>query len=170
MTPVAQTEAGPAIFSDCRRYRYRLARDWKGIGEESRIVTFIGLNPSTADEKTLDPTLRRCVRFAMDWGYSAFCMVNLFSYRATNPLDMKAQGLDAIGPQNDEHIAFVARHSEIVVAAWGAHGGWLNRDAEVRLLLLGEGVEPKCLGKTRDGMPRHPLYLKRDTRPQPYVW
>lgn len=164
MSALPNTEVGPAVFSECRKYRYRLTRSWMAhSGDEVNMVAFVGLNPSTADEKTLDPTLRRCVRFAMDWGYNAFCMVNLFAYRATDPLDMKAQGLHAIGPQNDEHLAFVARHSSTVVAAWGAHGGWLGRDDGVRALLASESVELHCLGKTRDGHPRHPLYMKRDT-------
>lgn len=169
MTAVPTLEAGPAVLSEDRRYRYRLSRSWERPGENVSVVTFVGLNPSTADENTLDPTLRRCLRFAMDWGHNAFCMLNLFAYRATNPLDMKAQGLDAIGPLNDEHLIWAATHSATVVAAWGAHGGWLGRDSEVLKLLGAEGVELHCLGRTRDGMPRHPLYMKRDTPLIPYT-
>lgn len=64
-----------AEFSECRKYRYVLWRrwDWKGYGNQ---VMFIGLNPSTADETEDDPTIRRCIRFAKDWGYSGLLMMN----------------------------------------------------------------------------------------------
>lgn len=49
---------------------------------------FVGLNPSTADETEDDQTIRRCVGFAMDWGYGGLCMGNLFAIRATKPKNM----------------------------------------------------------------------------------
>lgn len=57
-----ETEKG-AQFSDCRMYRYALWRVWaQGDG----CITFIGLNPSTADENKDDPTIRRCIGFELE--------------------------------------------------------------------------------------------------------
>ena len=71
-----------ATFSSCRAYRYSLSRIWD---KKKKLVLLIGLNPSTADEKVDDPTIRRCVNYAKNWGYGGFLMVNLFAYRTTLP-------------------------------------------------------------------------------------
>ncbi|GHX72979.1 hypothetical protein VCSRO16_3593 [Vibrio cholerae] len=69
-----------AELSKCRKYRYALWRTWDS---DKPFAMFIGLNPSTADEKNDDPTLRRCINFAKSWGYGGVCMANLFAFRAT---------------------------------------------------------------------------------------
>jgi hypothetical protein len=87
---------GDAVFSADGRYRYRLTRDLGG----KTTVTFIMLNPSTADANLDDPTIRRCKGFAKDWGYGRLIIVNLFAFRATDPRDMwKAHelGVNVIG-------------------------------------------------------------------------
>jgi hypothetical protein len=124
----------------------------------------IGLNPSTADESKLDPTLKRCVAFAHSWGYGGFVMANLFAFRATDPLDMKAC-LEPVGPDNDTFLIELAFACKLVLAAWGTHGGWLGRDDEVIDLLTSRGVNLACLALTKFGFPKHPLYVKGDTRP-----
>lgn len=126
---------------------------------------FIGLNPSTADETKDDPTIRRCIRFASDWGFGGLVMTNLYAYRATNPIDMRRQGRAAIGESNDEWLVELAEKAGIVVAAWGANvGPVLGRDARVRKLV----PELRVLGLTKHGFPRHPLYMKADS--QPALW
>jgi hypothetical protein len=65
-----------AVFSPCRRYRYELGQIWAG---EENVAVFVGLNPSTANEHVDDPTIRRCIRFARDWGYGGLVMLNLFA-------------------------------------------------------------------------------------------
>jgi hypothetical protein len=125
---------------------------------------FVGLNPSTADETTDDPTVRRCIAFARDWGYGALCMTNLFAFRATRPEDLKS----AAGPVGLENDHFLLRHAAragIVVAAWGNHGAHLGRGAQVRALL----PHLHCLRRTGTGHPAHPLYLPKTLRPVPWV-
>ena len=75
-----------AVFSDCRKYRYALWRVWD---ESKPVAVFIGLNPSTADEVNDDPTVKRCVNFAQEWGYGGLCMANLFAFMATDPEVLK---------------------------------------------------------------------------------
>lgn len=126
---------------------------------------FIGLNPSTADEVNDDPTVRRCIRFAQRWGYGALCMTNIFAYRATDPNVMKTQA-DPVGKLNDRYLKSAAHQAGIVVAAWGTHGAHEDREEKVLGLLRGK---LSCLGTTKAGHPRHPLYLRADTVPQPWA-
>lgn len=129
----------------------------------------IGLNPSTADENKLDPTLRRCARFAYDWGLGGLVMTNLFAFRATDPKDMKL-AVDPVGSLNDERLARLALgspeltfgHRPFVLAAWGTHGDYLGRNDQVVKLLTTRGVDLHCLVKTKGGHPKHPLYVSSD--------
>lgn len=171
-------------FSPCRKYRYTLWREWDGdlitalanpITQPDKFVQFIGLNPSTADETLDDPTIRRCIRFAKDWGYGAICMTNLFAFRATDPDVMKVQCLPEDDGEWDKNavmsnrdwIGHIALHSQcdLTVAAWGKHG--MHRRAHVHMIAFFKGLHKPLyhLGLNDDGTPKHPLYLKADTKP-----
>ena len=151
------------IFSPCRRYRYTLWRSWGGLFGASRYAMFVGLNPSTADETMDDPTIRRCVSFAKKWGYDALCMTNLFAFRATDPNVLKRQR-EPVGRGNNKYLVQCARTAGIVVAAWGAHGAFRGRDAQVLKLL----ADMHYLRLTKGGHPAHPLYLPADLEPMPF--
>lgn len=60
------------------RYRYLLWRTWDMTRPR---LLWVLLNPSTADDQTDDPTLRRCIRFSRDWQYGGLEIVNLFAFR-----------------------------------------------------------------------------------------
>jgi hypothetical protein len=142
-------------------YRYVLWREW--ASDLPRLL-FVLLNPSTADGSTDDPTLRRCIGFARDWEYGSIELVNLFAYRSVDPGTLRRVA-DPVGPLNDSYILQAASRAGQVVVAWGALGGLCGRAQEVTQLL----TRPlSCLGYTAEGMPRHPLYLRRDVRPLPY--
>jgi len=141
-----------AVFSPCRTFRYRLGRVW-GDGPT---LTVIGLNPSTADETSNDPTVRRCIAFAMREGCGSLRMLNIFAFRATDPAVMK-RAVDPIGPENDMWI--MQAIDGPVVAAWGVHGAFLGRGASVARAIPGL----LCFGQTKDGHPKHPLYLRADS-------
>ncbi len=144
-----------AHFSACSTYRYSLSRTWDTSLPR---ILFVGLNPSTADEQCDDPTVRRCIGFARSWGYGGLVLVNLFAYRTTDPNELK--NVEApVGPDNDRWIATEKSRVERIVAAWGNHGVLLNRDEAV-LATLGRVY---CLGVTKAGCPRHPLYLASNT-------
>ncbi|TMC73897.1 MAG: DUF1643 domain-containing protein [Chloroflexi bacterium] len=146
---------GGATFSADRRYRYRLWRRW----DRTRpIVAFVMLNPSTADARHDDPTIRRCLGFARRWGYGGIEVVNLFAYRATDPRALRTVR-DPVGRANRGHIQSALRRATLVIVAWGARA-----DGS----LLAELAEARCLGLTRAGQPRHPLYLRGDVRPVPF--
>ena len=116
-----------------------------------------------------DPTVTRCIGYAMSWGASQLIVVNLFGYRATNPKHLyQSAPFDPVGPLNDQAIVTAARYAHSaggkVVAAWGVHGAHLDRDKIVRALLA--GVAPLYhLKATKAGQPMHPLYLPKSLQP-----
>lgn len=162
------------IFSPDRKYRYTLWREfggdflWSGGNKmKEGFVQFIGLNPSTADETKDDPTIRRCIGFAKAWGYGALCMTNLFAFRATDPKDMmKKENLADIDTQH--HLLACGSEAGIVIAAWGVHGTFAARDLTVRGWLHDAGITLHHLGLTKDGHPKHPLYLPKTLTPIPF--
>jgi hypothetical protein len=150
-----------ALFSPCGAYRYRLSRAWA----DGPTAAFVMLNPSTADATKDDPTIRRCIGFAKREGCGGLVVVNIFAFRATSPADMRAAD-DPIGPDNDEHIMDALVDADgPVVAAWGSLGSYRGRDHDVRLLT---DVPLWCLGLTKAGAPRHPLYVKGDAPLLPF--
>lgn len=141
-------------------YRYNLWRAWDVDGAGGRVL-FVGLNPSTADARQDDPTIRRCIRFARDWGYGGLWMANLYAYRATDPKALRTAE-NPIGDRNDHWLLSLARRARLTVAAWGAWPGPdPHRPANVMDLLGGLHV----LGLTAKGEPRHPLYMRADCEP-----
>ena len=138
-------------------YRYELRRIWDDA--KPRAV-WIMLNPSTADAETDDATIRRCSAFTRAWGLGGIVVVNLFAFRATDPLRLLTlQPIEAVGPQNNEWIRRAVRENPFVAVAWGARGGFWGRDQDVLGLLADAKAKPQCLGVTRGGMPRHPLFV-----------
>jgi len=163
---VVDRSSGPhgvasATFDATRTYRYRLTRAWD---PGSPVVAFVMLNPSTADADHLDPTVRRCVGFARDWGFGALEVVNLFAFRATDPADL-VRAPEPVGVDNDLAIVDAVRGVDRVVVAWGTRGTHRHRAESVSTLLAGCHVRPMALGTTRDGHPRHPLYVPGDAAP-----
>ena len=119
------------------------------------MVTFVGLNPSTADSIRDDPTLRRCIRFAREWGFAQLQMVNLFAYRVTDPRQLLAVA-DPVGPENDDVLSAAFGTSDLIVAAWG-----VNATAQRVDEIMGWPIRPRhALGLTKHGAPRHPLYVR----------
>lgn len=156
---------GSAEFSECGKYRYSLHRQWDA---RKAWCNFIGLNPSTADAVSDDPTIRRCIRFAMDWGYGGLAMTNLFAFRATQPAVMMRES-DPVGPNNDAVLIEQANKAGIVIGAWGAHGDFLERgDNVLEMLLSGPPYKMHYLRLTKSGQPSHPLYLPASTKPSRY--
>lgn len=157
----------PVAWSECRRYRYTLWRIWNTLEQPLRYVQFIGLNPSTADELTDDPTIRRCIGFAKSWGYGGLCMTNLFAFRATDPRQMMACPAP-IGDANDDWILQVAKGAGIVVACWGTRGSFMGRDRDLFDVLDPYSIELRCIRLNGRGVPGHPLYLPAHLQPEPF--
>jgi hypothetical protein len=156
--------AGDGEVGQHESYRYMLWR--QAIDTQEKQVTWIMLNPSTADENVLDPTLRRCWSFTSQWGFNRMEIVNLFAYRATKPRGMRAQGVaSAVGYHNDWFIRDSAIRAQLVMCAWGLGGKFGNRAASVVAMLSGLRIPLHYLRLTKDGAPGHPLYLPDGMRP-----
>lgn len=147
-----------ADLSDCGRFRYALTRRW-GDGPTA---LFIMLNPSTADASEDDPTIRRCIGFAQREGCGALRVENLFAFRATNPDEMFRHSHTAVGATDRYIVQAVAECDGPLICAWGADKRARTRAGRVVEYLTEGGAMPMCLGKSKDGSPRHPLYLKKD--------
>jgi hypothetical protein len=147
-----------AEFSPCGKYRYSLQRNISLTKHTANPVLIIMLNPSIADAEQDDPTIKRCMQFAERDGFTRLTVVNLFALVSTDPEDLYGVK-DPIGPKNNQVLAREIRKHDTVIAAWGAHPFGRNRGAEI-LLKIGD---LHCFGLTKDGCPRHPLYVKGDT-------
>ena len=164
--PDPDTVVKGAMISDDALYRYFLTRIWD---PKLSFLIFIMLNPSTATAELDDPTIRRCMGFARRDGYGGIIVINLFAFRATSPDRMK-EADDPVGPENNDWLLktliYAQKAKSDVIAAWGVHGQHQDRDYRVAGFVKKHGVVLKCLGKTKGGDPRHPLYVKGD---QPFV-
>jgi hypothetical protein len=162
----APSNASSAIISVCGAYRYVLRRQ---LGPSSKAAAFILLNPSTADAEQNDPTIRRCMGFARRWGCGQLTVLNLFAFRATFPADLK-QAADPVGRENQEWLGrCLAEFNGPVVCGWGVHGSDLGQDFIVLRLLDQFGIKPLALGLTKQGHPKHPLYVPYDAELVPFL-
>lgn len=160
-------------------YRYAL---WRG---DAPYVLWVMLNPSTADAQTDDPTIRKCMKYALSWGHKGIMVVNLFAFRATDPAELLT-AKDPVGPHNDFNIIGMLRATTtalresrwngstfylgemhpLVMCAWGgkvpkAHA---ERPQQVRQLISAYAT-PGVLEINADGSPKHPLYCKDELKP-----
>lgn len=153
-----------ATLSNNGVYRYVLGREWSD--RAVHLATFIMLNPSTADAELDDPTIRRCIGFAKSWGLDGIIVGNLYAFRATDPRDLWKADEPTGGQRNDDilqELMLGARaRRDPLVAAWGANARPDRVDAVMSL----RGSDAfSALGVTKDGAPRHPLYLPASARP-----
>ena len=156
-----------AEISPCGKYRYTLTRIWD---ETKRVLVWVCLNPSTADAEKDDATIRKLTSYAKAWGFGGILVLNIFAYRATDPKDLK-KAKDPVGPDNLGVLKRTLRKlgqdglGYLVIAAWGNHGEFQNQGEEIARLLKGKA---KCLGLTKTGHPKHPLYLRKDVERIPF--
>ena len=150
------------VISECGKYRYTLHRQITQLVRQVRPMLFIMLNPSTADADKDDPTIRRCIKFADRELCTSLTVVNLYAFRATNPKELLYVN-DPIGPENDSYLCDqIQEHrlNGIIIAAWGANPLVQNRGFS-----LNHHEGPfQCLGETKHGYPRHPLYVKSNQK------
>lgn len=161
---MSEMQERDAVISDCGQYRYLLRRTWDYAKPRA---LFVMLNPSTADAQIDDATIRSCIRLCSGMGYGSFEVVNLFAWRATDPKELD-RCREPIGDRNDGIIESAVGRCDIVICAWGA-----AKIARTRARWVCETIRSMrpaifCLGKTKDGAPKHPLYIKSGTALEVY--
>lgn len=150
-------EDNGAAFSDCRKYRYALWRIWD---KNKQLVMFIGLNPSDADESFDDPTIRRVKRFAFDWGFGGFYMMNLFPHITPYPEELEK----LYNPVNDKWLQEIGLRCDKIIFAWGSFKEATEKAKIVMQMFTGYALEIN-----KDRSPRHPLYVKSNIEPIKYL-
>lgn len=155
-----------AVFSSCGAFRYMLGRQWD---ETLPVMVVCMLNPSKADHRQNDPTVIRMIGFAKREECGGLVIVNAFALRATDPREL-LRAEDPVGPRNDNAINLVVAGSLLpnmmkMIAAWGVPK---NKAIETRfnyvkcLMRQARGVVWHFGDRTKNGHPRHPLYLRGD--------
>ncbi|MEM6720362.1 MAG: DUF1643 domain-containing protein [Bacteroidota bacterium] len=139
-----------AIFSENRKHRYVLTRIWNST---LPMIMCIGLNPSLADESKDDPTIRRIIDFAQQWGFGGVFVCNLFSYVTPYPKKLKIKKDTS---HNDFYLKLYAEKSQEVLCAWGRHKVAKERAKTVLKMMH----NTTALQLNKDGSPKHPLYVK----------
>ncbi|MEJ6399203.1 DUF1643 domain-containing protein [Yoonia sp. 208BN28-4] len=161
-THTTDSIASTVQYSDCEKYRYALTRVWDANG---KTVMFIMLNPSKADELANDPTVERCERRARALGFGAFRVTNIFGWRDTDPFAMR-KAAEPVGPDNDATLRDGLAWADCIICAWGTHGAHRGRGPQVAQMLHRSGHQLHTLGLTKDGHPKHPLYIAYAEQPR----
>lgn len=161
-SPVLRGMEKGARLSECSAYRYSLTRRW---GSDGTTVLWVMLNPSTADADVDDPTIRRCIGFSKAWGFDGLEVINLFALRATDPKEL-ARHPSPEGPDNWREHAEWKGYCGRTVVAWGAHPMAAVGARSVEKMYAARGAV--CLGRTKSGHPRHPLYVRADQPLEPW--
>ena len=169
MTLPPLTSSG-AVLSPCDQHRYFLWRVWD---EYKPPTIFIMLNPSTANAKDDDATIRKCMSYAHKWGAGGINILNLFSYRTKSPkvlVEAAKKGIAVIGPENDGTIRRLLEESPQAICGWGNLPTGLKPSQILTHLYVGgpKSAQLMCLGTNLDGSPKHPLYLRGDLQPVPF--
>jgi hypothetical protein len=121
------------------------------------------LNPSTANAREDDATIRRCVAYSRVWGYDGLTVRNLYPLISTDPAGLWQHADPKGGTRGDRELK-AARGGSLIIVAWGANAP-AARAAEALSILQARGKQLHCLGLTKAGQPLHPLRLRNDLRP-----
>ena len=140
-----------AEFSIDKKERYSLKREWD---KSKNKILYIMLNPSFADDKDDDPTIRRLINFTKKFNSGGFLVGNIFTTITPNPKELdKSKGMS---DKNFEELIKLINKVDQIVYAWGS-------SIEEPQLLKKLVINPKCFGKNLNGTPKHPLYLPSQT-------
>ncbi|AEH06501.1 DUF1643 domain-containing protein [Methanothermococcus okinawensis] len=119
-----------AVFSEDNVYRYTLEMKYNDRENYRNTMTVILKNPSSANEKKADNTIRRVEKYVYEKFHdvSHLNILNIFAYRATDAKDLNnalmLYGLDyVVGLENDKYIKSFVKESDYIIKAWGGNSG-----------------------------------------------
>ena len=152
-------------------YRYILGTKGR------RPLVCIGINPSTAIPERLDNTLKSAERIALHNGYDSFVMFNVYAQRATEPDDMEKEMNPVLHHENMKAFSWLLSQLTAAPDLWAAWGTVIEK----RTYLPGCVLDMAAIGRqfgarwftagprSKKGHPHHPLYLKKDSRLDPFT-
>lgn len=163
---------GSAEFYGARHeYRLTLYRDWDGASADDLCVVFVGMNPSVADVEGNDPTVTRDIGFAKSFGFKRYWKLNICDFRATYPTDLVKPFVIPRSDKNLDTIRHICKGAAQIIMCYGVMHKPLQHYAfETVRALEADGHRLWCLGTTLHGHPRHSLYLRADTKPEPFIY
>lgn len=166
----AGMKGGAAFYGDRREYRSFLWRSWDNDAPENAradwlpYALWIGMNPSTADAEHNDPTITREIGFTRRELLTCYAKTNVMDFRATKPSVLLSPGVSPCSYANESIIRLEASRASLIVLAFGALPPKLLPYALRVVSALEDGGHTlHCLGTTKAGWPRHPLYVRGDT-------
>lgn len=164
--PVPKHWKSDAVWSgDNREYRDVL-RYWWSAGP---VLLGALMNPSVATPEQLDPTLAKFGRLAEKWGYGGFTIVNACNYRCTDSKLLRTIARPWSISNTPACRKAAGQASKIIVGYGKLHPSLQNyADAMVRALRHW-GDPLYVLGLNKDGSPKHPLYIREDTKPMEWL-
>jgi hypothetical protein len=146
--------------SSDNKYRYALGKKGKNT------LYCFGINPSTATPEKYDPTITRVSRVAKKSGFDSFVMLNIYPQRATDPADLDKEVNSEQHEQNMSAVNMI-QDGSYVWAAWGdlIKARPYLKDCLIQIQYLlqthKKDIHWVKMGElTKNGNPRHPLYLK----------
>tara|TARA_B100000123_G_scaffold266093_1_gene237887 strand:- start:95 stop:556 length:462 start_codon:yes stop_codon:yes gene_type:complete len=145
-----------ADISNDKKDRFSLSRIWDSKKPKA---LYIMLNPSYADNESDDPTIRRLIFFSKKFKFGGFYVTNLFSQITPYPKELNMDNKSK--KKNLKIISELIKKSDLIVYAWG---NLVSEPIELRKLI----ESPLCFGINKNGTPRHPLYLRSDTKLQDF--
>lgn len=155
------------IKEDDNKVRYVLG--YKG----NKTLICLGINPSTAEPNKLDNTLKSVERIAINNGYDSFIMLNVYPVRQTIFQELEQKAQEIFFKRNLKEIENIIASMSGVIDVWIAFGNLIeDRDylmkswEEIDKILKKYNVTYYCAGINNTGMPKHPLYLKSNTKLQ----
>lgn len=164
-TPLPTGVTAAAIYggeNDCRRYWL----EWTWNPRKPKLSVGM-MNPSCAGHFCGDRTVAWVYRWAEDRGFGSLIVVNGSSYRAADQSRLTEAGDD---PENDRYILRAGSAGAMMVLGYGQPKVRSARDNGPRMarLLHEAGVDLHVWALSKDGTPKHPLYLPASTQAQPW--
>jgi len=139
------------------------------------------MNPSTADDKKDDATIKVALSSAWAWGDGGILVVNTMDLILTDSQKLPTNLWDAVGPDHWRHVymACEGQYGSVqreAFCGWGDACGPFTKDGPrakpgatfkgdtpsfcMYLELMKKGIVPMTSGLTKLGNPKHPLRQK----------
>ena len=151
------------------KYRYALGEIKENY--DSILICF-GINPSEATPEKLDPTTKRIKKIALEHGYDSWIILNICAQRATNPNKMDEEQNLILHNDNLSIITNLLSnysHCSDILFAYGdliSKKYYLKKNLceIINIIKTTDYIgNCYCLGTTKAGHARHPLYQKKAT-------